>query len=118
VTERSVPIDDVRGEDGVTVNFDLPGVSPDAVELEIEKNELRVSAERRSDLREGQSWIAHERPAGTFRRTIYLSDTLDAEAVEARWDNGVLAVHVPLAETAKPRKVSIAAAEDTAELES
>jgi HSP20 family protein len=55
--------------------------------------------------------IVTERPQGRFTRQILLSDGLDADRLEARYDHGVLTLHVPVAETAKPRKVSITSGE-------
>jgi HSP20 family protein len=116
--ESALPMDAVRTERGVTVRFDLPGVDPAAVELTVEKSQLTVSAERPDEAREGEHYITRERPSGKFARTVHLGQSLDAANVEASWDNGVLTVHIPIAEAAKPRRVEIAAAPREAELTS
>ena len=102
-----MPIDAYRQGDGFLVHFDLPGVNPDDVELTVEKNVLTVRAER------GPSWagdaelIVTERPQGSFSRQIFLAETLDTDRIEASYDAGVLTVRIPVAEAAKPRRVSI-----------
>jgi HSP20 family protein len=116
--ESAVPMDAVRTESGVTVRFDLPGVDPSGVELTVEKNQLTVAAERPDETHEGEQYITRERPSGKFARTVHLGQSLDSASVEASWDNGVLTVRIPVAETAKPRRVEIAAPPRDAELSS
>jgi HSP20 family protein len=107
-TSASVmPIDAYRSGDRFLVHFDLPGVDPESVELTVEKNVLTVRAER------GPSWtgdaelIVAERPQGSFTRQLFLAETLDTEHIEAAYAAGVLTVTIPVAEAAKPRRVSI-----------
>jgi HSP20 family protein len=105
----SVPFDAVRRGGHVVVRFDLPGVAPDAIDLTVERNVLTLNAERKFDRSEGEEFIAGERREGSFTRQLFLGDTLDASKVDASYENGVLTVTIPVAETAKPRKVSIGA---------
>jgi len=91
------------------VQFDLPGVDPASVELTLEKNVLAVRAERHSAEPEGQEWLVSERPHGPLSRQLFLGEGLDTDRIEASYDRGVLNVTVPVAETAKPRKVKITA---------
>jgi HSP20 family protein len=104
-----MPMDAYRQEDQLVVHFDLPGVDPDSVDLTVEKNVLTVSAERRWDPPEDLRIVASERPQGTFNRQLFLGEGLDADKIEASYDNGVLTVTIPVAEQAKPRKVLISA---------
>jgi HSP20 family protein len=115
-----VPMDAVKRDDQVVVRFDLPGVDPDAIDVEVERNVLTVTAERRWAPAEGEQVLASERRHGAFSRQLLLSDTLDAANVAASYDHGVLTVTIPTAETAKPRKVSVGSANvlDTEELDS
>jgi HSP20 family protein len=103
-----MPIDAYRHEDDFFVHFDLPGVDPDSIDLTIEKNVLRVTAQRAWNRAEGTQVIASERPHGTFSRQLFLGDSLDTDRIEAGYDNGVLTVRLPVADKAKPRKVSVA----------
>jgi len=100
---------DACEKDGVyTLRFDLPGVSPDDVDLTVEGNLLTVTAERATEETEDATWLLRERPAGTHRREVRLGDRLDTAMVNASHENGVLTVTIPMREEAKPHKVSIA----------
>jgi HSP20 family protein len=105
--QPAVPMDAVRRGDAVHVSFDLPGVDPSTIDVEVERNVLTVSAERRPVRQEGDEVIAAERRYGTFTRQLMLGDSLDAANVEASYDAGVLSLTIPVAEVAKPRKVAV-----------
>jgi HSP20 family protein len=100
-------MDAVRHGDHVELVFDLPGVAPESVDVDVERNVLTVRAERHWAPAEGDQVLARERTQGTFTRQVLLGDALDTERLEAHYDHGVLTVRVPLAEQAKPRKVQI-----------
>jgi len=95
-----------RDGDEFVVEFDLPGVSPDSVDLDVERNVLTVKAERPA-LNGGRELIAAERPRGVFSRQLILGDNLDTENVGAAYSSGVLTLRIPVAEQAKPRKIQI-----------
>ena len=95
-----------REGDEFVVEFDLPGVSPDSVDLDVERNVLTVRAERPA-LNGDRELIAAERPRGVFSRQLILGDNLDLENVGASYNGGVLTVRIPVAEQAKPRKIMI-----------
>lgn len=102
-------MDAYRHGDRCVAHFDLPGIDPGSVELTVEKNVLTVRAERSWPQRKGQELLVSERPQGRFSRQLFLGEALDADHIEASYDQGVLTVTIPVAETAKPRKVEIAA---------
>jgi HSP20 family protein len=107
-----MPMDAYRAGDKYVVSFDLPGVTPDAIDLDVERNVLTVKAERRPlELGEGVEVQVAERPLGVFSRQLFLGDTLDATHIEASYDAGVLTLRIPIAEEAKPRKIAINAAD-------
>jgi HSP20 family protein len=106
----SIPMDAVRHGDQVFINFDLPGVDPDAIDLTVERDTLTVSATRRFERSEGDELLANERFQGTFTRRVLLGDILDASRLEAAYDHGVLSVTIPVSEQAQPRKVAIGGA--------
>ena len=85
----------------------LPGVDQDSIDLEVEKNTLTITAERKWENGEGTTVILSERPQGTFSRQFFLGEGLDADKIEAGYDAGVLTISIPVAEQAKPRKISI-----------
>jgi HSP20 family protein len=91
----------------------LPGISPDAIDLSVEKNVLTLKAERRRGELDGAEWIAKERPHGSFSRSIFLGDSLDTEQLAATYTDGVLTVRLPVAEKAKPRRIEVTTGEPT-----
>jgi HSP20 family protein len=108
-----MPMDAVRHGDQVELRFDVPGATPESVDLTVEKNVLTVKAERRWWPAEGDEVLARERTQGTYSRQVLLGDALDADGIEARYEHGVLHVTVPVAARAKPRKVEINVGEAT-----
>ncbi|MHB1534599.1 MAG: Hsp20/alpha crystallin family protein [Acidimicrobiales bacterium] len=106
-----MPLDAYRHGDQFLVHFDLPGIDPESVELTVEQNVLNVAAERTWRPEEGDEVLVNERPQGHYSRQLFLSETLDSDRIEAHYDRGVLTVTIPVAETAKPRKVSITSGE-------
>ncbi|MEU4201050.1 Hsp20/alpha crystallin family protein [Streptomyces sp. NPDC045470] len=104
----ALPMDAYRSGDEFVIHFDLPGVDPETIDLDIERNVLTVRAERTPTAPEGAELIASERTAGKFSRQLFLGDSLDSERVDAAYENGVLTLRIPIAERAKPRKIEIA----------
>ena len=101
-----MPMDAWRDGDTFQVEFDLPGINPDSIDLDVERNVVTVKAERPPRASDAEL-IAAERPRGVFSRQLILGDNLDTEHIEASYDSGVLTLNIPVAERAKPRKVSI-----------
>ena len=102
-----MPMDAYRHEGQFIVHFDLPGVDPSSIDINVERNVLTVKAERKPAYGEDIELQANERPRGTFSRQLFLSDTLDLDRIEARYDAGVLTLYIPVAEKAKARKIEI-----------
>lgn len=101
-----MPMDAWRDGDTFHVEFDLPGVDPASIDLDVERNVVTVRAERPSRASDAEL-IAAERPRGVFSRQLVLGDNLDTEHIEASYDTGVLTLAIPVAERAKPRKIAI-----------
>jgi HSP20 family protein len=97
-----------REDDRFVVEFDLPAVTVDSIDLDVERNVLTVRAERRSPTGPNVELIAAERPRGVFSRQVILGDALDTEHIDANYESGVLRLTIPVAEKAKPRKITIA----------
>ncbi|MGW5400923.1 Hsp20/alpha crystallin family protein [Streptomyces sp. NPDC003952] len=103
-----MPMDAYREGDEYVIAFDLPGVSTEAIDIDVERNMLTVKAERRPVAKAASVKVElSERPLGVFSRQVMLADTLDTERIEADYDAGVLTLRIPIAERAKPRKISI-----------
>ncbi|GAA3648818.1 HSP20 family protein [Lentzea atacamensis] len=107
----AMPMDAYRDGDQFVVCFDLPGVTPDAIELDVERNVLTVKAERRPVGKDVEMQVS-ERPLGAFSRQLFLGDTLDTDHIDAKYDAGVLTLRIPIAERAKPRKIAISSGEE------
>jgi HSP20 family protein len=103
----AMPMDAYRHGDTFYVHFDLPGVQPGSIGLQVEQNVLTVRAERQPIAPEGAQMIVAERPAGTFTRQVFLGETLDAEHIDASYTAGVLTLAIPVHEAAKPRSIQI-----------
>jgi HSP20 family protein len=103
----AMPMDAWRDGDTFVIEFDLPAIDPERVELDVERNVLTVRAERLSPTGPEVELIASERPRGMFSRQVILGDTLDTDKIRAMYRSGVLRLHIPVAEKAKPRKISI-----------
>src|SRR5947208_359259 len=103
----AMPIDAYRSGEEFVVQFDLPGVDTQSIDLTVEKNVLTVHAERRRADTDGVELLVGERPHGTFSRQLFLGETLDTERIDAHYADGVLTLRLPIAEKAKPRRVPI-----------
>ena len=101
-----LPMDAFRDDDRFVVQLELPGVAPDSIDLTVEKNVLTVTAERTPSYGDAER-VVGERAYGTFSRQRFLGETLDTEHLSADYDAGVLTITIPVAEQAKPRKISI-----------
>ena len=110
----AMPVDAFRNGDEFVIAFDLPGVDADAIDIDVERNVLTVRAERRPiELGEQAVTQLTERPLGVFSRQLFLGDALDTDHIDAVYDNGVLVLRIPIAERAKPRKISVSGRTDT-----
>jgi len=107
----AMPMDAWREGDMFHVEFDLPGVDPASIDLDVERNVVTVRAERPARASDAEL-IAAERPRGVFSRQLILGDTLDTEHIVAAYDGGVLTLQIPVAEQAKPRKIAITSKDD------
>ena len=103
----SAPLDAYRRGEDVWIHIDLPGVAVDSLDIDVERNVLTVTAERKWVRKDGDQVYRSERRQGTLRRQLHLGEGLDTTAVEADFHDGVLTLRVPVAEKAKPRKVAI-----------
>ncbi|WP_280425479.1 Hsp20/alpha crystallin family protein [Nocardia carnea] len=103
----AMPMDAWRDGDKFFVELDLPGVDPESLDLDVERNVLTVRASR-PELDANRSMLAAERTRGVFSRQLFLGENLDTEAIRADYRDGVLRLVIPVSEKAKPRKIEIA----------
>jgi HSP20 family protein len=95
-----------RQGEAFVVEFDLPGVRPETLDIDVERNVLTVRAERPTPNGDWEM-LAAERPTGQFSRQLVLGDTLDLESVKATYEDGVLRLTIPVADKARSRKVEV-----------
>jgi len=107
-----MPMNAYRKGDTFLLNFDLPGVQPESIDLTVERNVLTVHAEREAPEPDHVvELIADECPTGVFTRQVFLGETLDTDNIQANYSSGILSLRIPVHEAAKPRKVSVSSAE-------
>jgi HSP20 family protein len=104
---RTMPMEALRRGDEFAVYLDVPGVSPDDVDVTVENNVVTIRARRE----EGDEVIADERTYGEFTRQLFLGDNLDPNGLTADLANGVLTLRIPVSEASKPRRVALASSE-------
>jgi HSP20 family protein len=112
----AMPMDTIRRDGEVVLRFDVPGVAQDQIDVTVDKGVLTVSATREEAVTEGENPVVRERLFGSFTRRVRLSDTVDADAIEASHHDGVLEVRIPVREEAKPRKIAVGTPGEAPEL--
>jgi len=108
-THEALPLLNVwEDANAVYAEADLPGIDPAKLEVTVtEGNQLTVQGERAAPDVPGSTWVRQERPFGKFVRVVGLPSLVNADAVEAKYDNGVLRLTLPKHEAAKPRKIVV-----------
>ncbi len=106
----AVPLDVVQEGDNILVHGTLPGVKPEDIKVTIEDGVLNISAESKHDHEEQNgNYLIRERRSGKFRRALRLPDSVDAEAAETTYENGVLTVTLPKVEAKKAKRLEVKA---------
>ena len=101
-------VDLVEEGDHYVLRADVPGVSQDDLKVELEDNVLTLSGERKSEHEERKDgYYRIERASGSFSRSLTLPEGVDPDAIEARFERGVLEVRIPKPAERKPRRVAI-----------
>jgi HSP20 family protein len=109
------PVDLVEAEDHFVLKVDLPGLSEEDVSIEVQDGNLTISGERSAEHESRErGWYRIERSFGSFNRSLTLPDGVDADAITAHFDRGVLEVRIPKPEERKPRRVEITAGNGSA----
>ena len=106
-TPRFMPMDLCKIDDHYVLTADLPGIDPGSVDVDVDSGTLTISAHRTARSEDAVQWLANERFFGTYRRQLSLGEGIDATAISATYENGVLTVTIPVAERAKPRKIEV-----------
>lgn len=106
-SELTFPIDVVADNNAFTIKALIPGINPDALDIQIVNENVTISGELKVARDENSNYLLAEIPNGKFHRVITLPTPLNATDVEASLDNGILTLIVPKAEEAKPRTIKI-----------
>ena len=111
VEKWPVPLDVVEDDDKIIVRATMPGVRPDDIEVTLENEVLTINAEIKAETEDAkENYVMRERRAGKFHRTLRLPDTVDGDKVDTKYENGIVEITFPKAETKKARRLSIKAA--------
>ena len=102
-----MPMDLYRSGETFVAHIDLPGVDPESIDIDVEDRTLTVRAQRRAPDADDAQWLSRERPSGTFARQLSLGRGLALDRIEADYRDGVLSLTIPVAEEAKPRRISV-----------
>ena len=97
-------------EEGIVITAELPGVSPDDIDISVVGDTLTLSGGRQPEAIENVKYHRRERSQGKFTRTFQLPFTVEAGKVEAFFDKGILHISLPRAEAEKPKKIAVKAA--------
>lgn len=119
---RTMPMDLYRDGDEFIVKIDMPGVSVDSIDIDVDDRTLTVRAERaQEEMRtdnENNRWVSRERSFGSYARQLTLGAGLNLSQISAAYVDGVLTLTIPVAEEAKPRKVKVQAGSVAGEVSS
>jgi HSP20 family protein len=105
-----IRMDAIRRPHEIELRFDLPGIDTDSLEVTVDRGVLSISAQRNQEFGADEKPFIQQRVMGSFAHRVRLSDSVNADAIEAAYEGGVLTVRVPLQEKAQPRKVEVRAA--------
>ncbi len=112
----AMPLDVVERGDAFEIRASLPGIKPEDVQITVQGDVLTIrgtttSEQERKDDRDDDNWILRERRSGSFYRSLTLPAPLDADRATARFEQGVLVLEIPKAETAKARQIPVSGAQ-------
>ncbi|WP_456847499.1 Hsp20/alpha crystallin family protein [Cellulomonas sp. P5_C6] len=105
-----------RAGDQYVLHMDLPGADPGTIDVNVEDRTLTIRAQRTGRPDEGVQWLAKERPVGTYARQLTVGRGLALDDISATYTDGVLTESIPVAEEAKPRRITVQHGSDAAEI--
>ena len=101
-------VDIYETEQELVVKADLPDVNPKELDIRVENNILTIRGERKFEKKMNEeNYLRVERSYGSFARSFTLSNTVNAEAIKADYQNGVLTLTIPKREEAKPKQIKV-----------
>lgn len=115
--QPGMAMDLYRKGDSFIAEFDLPGVDPGSIDIDIDDRMLTIRAERSSQAGDAEQWLVRERASGTVARQLSLGRGVDPTRIAADYADGVLTLTIPVAEESKPRKISVQHSGTTQQIE-
>jgi HSP20 family protein len=113
-----IRMDAIRRPQEIELRFDLPGIDAGSLNVTVDRGVLSVTAQRSQEFGEDEKPFIRQRFMGTYAHQVRLSDSVNADGIEAAYEGGVLTVRVPLQEKAQPRKIEVRAAAPAVEVAS
>jgi len=108
LTTWAPAVDIFENQQELVVKADLPEVQPEDLDIRVENNVLTIRGERKFEKKENENnYLRVERTYGAFSRSFSLANTVNAEAIKAEYKNGVLELHIPKREEAKPKQIKV-----------
>ena len=108
LTAWAPAVDILENEHELVVKADLPDIDPKDLDIRVENNILTIRGERKFEKNVSEdNYLRVERAYGSFSRSFALSNSVNTEAIKADYQNGVLALHVPKREEAKPKQIKV-----------
>ncbi|MFP4179096.1 MAG: Hsp20/alpha crystallin family protein [Spirochaetaceae bacterium] len=102
------PLSQIKEEDGkVLLTVEMPGVSKENLDIQLNNDELHISATRDDSIEAQGYYLLRERPCADYRKVFTIDDTIDREKVDATMDNGILYLTLYIKESVKPRKIEV-----------
>lgn len=102
-----MPMDLFRSGDHYVLRADLPGADPGTIDVNVEDQTLTIRAQRTASADDDVQWLLQERPVGSYVRQLTVGRGLSLDQIQATYSDGVLALTIPVAEEAKPRKIEV-----------
>lgn len=100
-------VDIFETETGLTILADLPGVTPDDLDIDLHEDVLTIVGNITDEKEEGENYLLKEYETGQFIRKFTLTEVIDQEKIKADLADGVLRLTLPKVEKAKPRKITV-----------
>ena len=112
--EWAIPLDVVEEEDEILVRASIPGVKVDDIDVSIENRVLTIKAETKTEAEHKEGgYLVRERRSGSFIRSLRLPETVDADQAKTSYNDGVLTVNLPKAESKKAKHLKIVAGKES-----
>jgi HSP20 family protein len=108
-TEAAFPVEVSQTEDALDVKAALPGVKPEEVEVSVQNDVLTIRAEHKEETEDTKrDYYRREIRYGALQRVMALPTSVDTEKADARFENGILYLHLPKAEALRPKQIKVA----------